>query len=52
MTAESPTTPSSTSGENGLNVSIDGALCLAELELTVTSLKTGVVNADFWAFAA
>jgi hypothetical protein len=47
LTAESePTTPSSTSGENGLNASMDGAFPLAKLGFTETSRKTGVVNAD------
>jgi hypothetical protein len=47
LTAESePTTPSSTSGENGLNASMNDALPLAKLGLTETSRKTGVVNAD------
>jgi hypothetical protein len=48
LTAESePTTPSSTSGEKGLNASMDGALPLAKLGLTETSLRTDVVNADW-----
>ena len=52
LTAEpNPTTPSSTSGENGLRASMDGALPFTKLELTATSLKTGVVNADLEVFA-
>jgi hypothetical protein len=47
LTAESePTPPSSTSGENGLNASMDGALSLAKMGLIETSLRIGIVNAD------